>query len=201
MRKHLDEKKIIEENFDKKKFLKKCVFCGRIGYDPALKHDLEYPYYKLSPLNIDENGLCDDCAKLFEKNKASEQVKQLKNAHKKISDTKKDVGPLIRKATDEDKKIDSYKDLINGFNEGYIKRINFRVRDYAHYDNCIIERNLEWTTLNIVLEVRLTKDGKEGYTFHRKFDEKRKIFNMGRKGTFNFQQLWSQIEILEIEFF
>ena len=95
----------------------------------------------------------------------------------------------------------SYKEAIDGLNNGKIKLLRFCVNNYTHYNNCVIktsEVKLPNGKTFFQIEVLLTKDSSEKIAFLDKFIENTKLFNMGRKGKFTLKQLWSQITVLEI---
>ena len=103
----------------------------------------------------------------------------------------------------------SYQQFIDGINNGEIIKVVFKVKDYAHYKCCSIERKIDvFPSGNAVarIDVKLTKSyyiEEYGYIFGHfgfldKFDEKCKLFNMGRKGTFTLKQIWDRIEFESI---
>ena len=96
----------------------------------------------------------------------------------------------------------SYSQFIDDINSGKIKRAVFRVKDYAHYKHCAIERRglfpdsetLDW------IEVKLTSDNSENYLFSKKFEERRVLFDMKRKGRYTLKRIWEKIEFISIEY-
>ena len=96
----------------------------------------------------------------------------------------------------------NYKDVINGLNNGKIKKIVFSLNNYSHYKNCIIRRiKDENCGLRPVVRliVDLVEDGSESISFLNEIKEEYKMFKLGRKGTFTLKQLWNNILIHEIE--
>ena len=105
----------------------------------------------------------------------------------------------------------TYQQFIDGINNGKILKAVFKVKDYAHYRCCSIERIVDiFPSSNSIvrIDVTLAKDyyldqyghvlGRFG--FWEKFDEKRKLFDMGRKGTFTLKQMWDRIEFISIDY-
>lgn len=104
----------------------------------------------------------------------------------------------------------SYQQFIDELNRGKIIKVVFKVKNYAHYKNCSIES--EVFTFNtgesvINFHVKLAKSYEvqcghiyENFLFFGKFDENRKLFKMGRRGTFNLKQMWDKIEFISIEY-
>ncbi len=99
----------------------------------------------------------------------------------------------------------SYQEVIDGINQGTIKRFCFAVDGYAHYKNCSIE-SYDETVRGAVREVTyhtirvtLTADGKEDVSFLNNFKEDYKLFRMGKQGTFTLKQLWDKIVVISIE--
>ena len=95
----------------------------------------------------------------------------------------------------------SYKEVIDGINNGTIKQVHFCVNNYPHYKNCIITRTdhkIYNGKLITQIDVSLTNDSSEKISFLDTFKEDVKLFNIGKKGKFTIKQLWSEIAILEI---
>lgn len=96
----------------------------------------------------------------------------------------------------------SYQQFIDGINSGTIIKAAFRVKDYAHYSCCLIERRVDiFPSGNSMarIDVRLTKDS-ERVGFLETFEENHKLFDMGRKGTFTLKQMWDRIEFISIDY-
>ena len=73
----------------------------------------------------------------------------------------------------------SYQQFIDEINSGKILKAVFKVKDYAHYKNCSIERItnvLKNGNAVVTIYVKLTKDS-EQVGFFKIFDEKYKLFN------------------------
>ncbi len=105
----------------------------------------------------------------------------------------------------------SYQQFIDDINNGKITKAIFRVKDYAHYDFCTIESIVDVFPSGkplVRIDVKLAKDyyiGQYGhifgnFSFYEKFKEERKIFSMGRKGTFTLKQMWDRIEFISIDY-
>lgn len=95
----------------------------------------------------------------------------------------------------------SYGELIDDINSGAIAGVYFCVNGYAHYKKCSVFRKYDRISENKTItriEVNLTEDGSEMYSFLKTFQENFKLFNMGRKGKFTLKQLWDHITILEV---
>ena len=88
----------------------------------------------------------------------------------------------------------SYLDFISNINEGRIKSIRFAVKNYGHYNNCVIEYQPDAL---FKIQVRLSNDKKEWYGFLEKFDEKKNIFKIVPKGRLTLEQIWDDVEIFE----
>lgn len=96
----------------------------------------------------------------------------------------------------------SYQQFIDGINNGQIVKVVFQVKDYAHYKYCSIERIVEVLPNSnsiIYIYVKLAKDC-EQRSFFKTFDEKYKLFDMKRKGTFTLKQMWDRIEVISIDY-
>ena len=99
----------------------------------------------------------------------------------------------------------SYQQFIDEINNGKIIKTVFQVKDYAHYNNCLIERatdiiNNGKSIVHIdYISVKLTKDS-EHYSFLEEYDEGIKIFDMKRKGKFTLKQMWDRIEFISIDY-
>ena len=95
-----------------------------------------------------------------------------------------------------------YQKTIDDLNSGKIKRIRFCVKNYSHYKDCIIER-IEDTNYKgnafLRIDVKLTKDSSENISFLDVFKDDYKMFNLGKKGSFSLRQIWSEIDILELD--
>ncbi|MCH5147884.1 MAG: hypothetical protein J1G05_00795 [Clostridiales bacterium] len=96
----------------------------------------------------------------------------------------------------------TYQQFIDEINNGKIIKAVFQIKDYAHYRCCSIERIIDvFPSGNsmIRIDIRLTKDS-ERVGFLEKFNEKYKLFDMGRKGTFTLKQMWDRIEFISIDY-
>lgn len=95
----------------------------------------------------------------------------------------------------------SYKEVVEGINNGTIRQVKFFVNNYSHYNNCIITRTdhkiYNGTSITRI-DVTLTSDFSEKISFLDTFKEDIKLFNIRKKGKFTLKQLWSEIVILEI---
>lgn len=94
-----------------------------------------------------------------------------------------------------------YEDIIEAINSYSISEIDFKVNNYAHYNNCkiIVRRDLLPNENSIFLiDIFLTKDESEHICFYGYFKEDFKLFHMGKRGSFTLKQLWENIEILDI---
>ena len=105
----------------------------------------------------------------------------------------------------------TYQQFIDGINSGKIIKAEFQVKNYAHYKCCSIERItdvLKNGNSIVIIDVKLAKSyyiGENGHIFGHfgflnKFDEKRKLFKMGRNGTFTLKQMWDRIEFISIDY-
>ncbi|MDE7168479.1 MAG: hypothetical protein K2O28_06520 [Clostridia bacterium] len=105
----------------------------------------------------------------------------------------------------------SYQQFIDDINSGKIIKAVFQVKDYAHYRCCSIERIVDiFPNGNsmVRIDVKLAKSyyvGEYGHIvghfgFFGKFKEDRKLFKMGRNGTFTLKQMWDRIEFTSIDY-
>lgn len=96
----------------------------------------------------------------------------------------------------------SYQQFIDEINNGKIVKAVFQVKDYAHYKCCSTERK-EHVFSNgnsmVFIDVKLTKDS-EQVSFYKTFNEKYKLFNMRRKGSFTLKQMWDKIKFISIDY-
>ncbi len=96
----------------------------------------------------------------------------------------------------------SYQQFIDDINCGTIVNAIFQIQDYAHYNYCSIERIVDTFPSGdsiVTIVVKLTKDS-EQFGFYKTFDEKCKLFNMGRRGTFTLKQMWDRIKFISIDY-
>ncbi len=96
----------------------------------------------------------------------------------------------------------SYRQFIDEINSGTIVNAIFQIQDYAHYKYCSIERIVDTFPSGssiVTIDVKLTKDS-ERFGFYKTFDEKYKLFNMGRNGTFTLKQMWDRIKFISINY-
>lgn len=97
----------------------------------------------------------------------------------------------------------TYEEFMRLLNAGKIKKINFYIKDYAHYTNCSITVKPEvyrsGNCINSVI-VKLTNDSSEEVSFFEKFNEKFKLFDFGRNRRFTLKQVWDKVVISNIEF-
>ena len=97
----------------------------------------------------------------------------------------------------------SYEYIINNLNEGIIESVVFSVKNYSHYKKCKISRIIDINGNNkqfIRIEVKLVEDNTETISFCEKFKNDYKLFKLGRKGSFSLNQIWENIEILQINY-
>ena len=97
--------------------------------------------------------------------------------------------------------IFQYRKLIDDLNNGKIGGFYFSVKNYAHYNHCVIKREKDRMPNGkeiILIIVKLTNDGTEKIAFWDSFKEDIKIFKMGRRGSFTLNELWEEIEVLQI---
>lgn len=104
----------------------------------------------------------------------------------------------------------SYQQFIDSINNGKIVKVAFQIKDYAHYNYCTIEREVVFfssggSSVNINVKLSNIHDRKlarvyDNFCFITEFDEKRKLFKMGRKGTFTLKQIWDRIEFISIDY-
>lgn len=93
-----------------------------------------------------------------------------------------------------------YKQFIKEINSGVITEMYFAVHDYAHYKNCYIKRFVDVYrdgSEHVRIVVSLHPDG-EGTWCYTKFEEDRKLFKMGRQGTFTLKGIWNKLDIYKI---
>ncbi len=96
----------------------------------------------------------------------------------------------------------SYRQFVDEINNGTIVNAIFQIKDYAHYKYCSIERIVDTFPSGdsmVTIVVKLTKDS-EQFDFYKTFDEKCKLFMMGRKGTFTLKQMWDRIKFISIDY-
>ena len=81
-----------------------------------------------------------------------------------------------------------YESFIEGINNGTIQKIEFEIKDYAHYKKCVIRRR------NDFIDILLTKDGSENVGFFRTFKENYKLFKI-KGATYTLKQVWNKVVI------
>ncbi len=99
--------------------------------------------------------------------------------------------------------IISYENFIVQLNCFAIKKIDFSVEGYSHYSHCSIQTKkdvLENGNIIPLINVCLTKDGKEDVSFYKTFNEKYKLFDMKKRGTYTLKQIWKKVIIHNIEY-
>lgn len=97
----------------------------------------------------------------------------------------------------------SYNDIIKDLNVGNIKEIIFSIKNYAHYNNCVISFKEDFISPYSKIariECRLVKDGSEIVSFLPPFKEEYKLFKLGRKGSYSLKQIWDSVEIKQIKY-
>ena len=95
-----------------------------------------------------------------------------------------------------------YKEFIELLTNGKIKSLRFSLKDYAHYRDCLMEYERDSQgTMSPLIFFTLTRDGAEKISFYKSFNEKEKIFNLGRAGKFTLAQMWKKIIINDIEYY
>lgn len=97
----------------------------------------------------------------------------------------------------------SYQQFIDEINEGKIIRAVFQVENYAHYNNCLIERVTDVLHNGnplVTISVKLTRDKSEHVGFYKVFNEEFKLFKIGRQGKFTLKQMWDKIKFIEIDY-
>ncbi len=95
-----------------------------------------------------------------------------------------------------------YEELIELINSHSISKVQFKVKDYSHYNNCkFIIKEDTFNSKNgvFLIDIILTKDGSENICFYDKFKEDYKLFYLGKLGSFTLKQLWNRVEIINIE--
>lgn len=90
----------------------------------------------------------------------------------------------------------TYRQFIDGLNEGRIIKAVFQVENYNHYRYCTIERKKGYS--DFYFDLFLTKDRSEHMIFCTKFGENHRIFDFGRKGKYTLEYLWDRIKFIEI---
>lgn len=97
----------------------------------------------------------------------------------------------------------SYKQFVDEINNGKIIKAVFQVENYAHYKNCLIERIVDILHNGnsiVIIDVKLTNDLSEHVGFYKVFNEKFKLFDMGREGKFTLKQIWDKIKFIRIDY-
>lgn len=89
----------------------------------------------------------------------------------------------------------SYSEFIDNINAGTILRLRFFVKNYGHYNNCIIEYKEDSI---FKIHLRLSNDKKEWYVFFENFDENKNVFKIVPKGRLTLKQIWDDLEIIEV---
>ena len=103
----------------------------------------------------------------------------------------------------------TYEDFIKGINNrSGIKQIDFYIEGYSHYHSCSIGRYIDKVkvysdirVLNGRITCILANDHSEDVYFYGTFDEKRKLFNLGKQGTFTLKQVWDRVVITNVTYF
>lgn len=98
----------------------------------------------------------------------------------------------------------NYEDIIKNLNEGKIISILFSLKGYSHYKKCIIKRNIDCIGDRdkslVRIEVKLVEDDSETVSFYKYFKEDCKLFKFGKKGSFTLEQVWNNVQILQINY-
>ena len=89
--------------------------------------------------------------------------------------------------------------IVDGINGGRMRKVCFAVIGYGHYANCVIERLPSDMPDVVVVDARLTPDGKESATFFRRFNPDEKLFTV-QGVRYSLRQLWKRIEVKNVEF-
>ena len=94
----------------------------------------------------------------------------------------------------------TYENFINELNNKKIKKIEFYIEGYSHYNNCSIEY-FNTKFFGDLITCNLTKDSSEKVSFFKTFNEKEKLFRFGSKGKFTLKEVWSRVVVKNIEYF
>ena len=99
----------------------------------------------------------------------------------------------------------SYKELIDGINNGTLNDVHFKLTTYNHYRSCHLRR--KYVYIEILdkwsfdcIELSLCDDGSEVSYYHGTFKDKEKLFHIKGKGSFTLKEVYKDIEIISIEY-
>ena len=97
-----------------------------------------------------------------------------------------------------------YEKFIEELNSGLIVSAEFSFKNYAHYKNCVIERDVLKNNRTggevPSIKVRLTKDGSEKTAFLHTYMESYKLFRIKGKTSLTLKQAWTNIEFTRITY-
>ena len=89
----------------------------------------------------------------------------------------------------------SYSEFIDKINAGELLCVRFSIKNYGHYNNCIIEYKEDSL---FKIHMRLSNDKKEWYVFFKIKKKKKNMFKIVPKGRLTLKQIWNDVEIKEI---
>ena len=99
----------------------------------------------------------------------------------------------------------SYKELIDGINNGTLNDVHFKLTTYSHYHSCHLRR--KYVYIEILdkwsfdcIELSLCDDGSEVSYYHGTFKDQEKVFHIKGKGNFTLKEVYKDIEIISIEY-
>lgn len=183
-----------------RKWINECNCCHEKGYNPDMpehvggKYSLAADYIRknFKPLQLNSDGLCPHCESILKGEKL-----QIINDEPK---TQKRIRHKTKSIIVSDEQITAFKTIVNaisyesfieGINNGTIQKIEFEIKDYAHYKKCVIRRRDDF------IDILLTKDGSENVGFFRTFEENCKLFKI-KGATYTLKQVWNKVVISQV---
>lgn len=95
----------------------------------------------------------------------------------------------------------TYQEIVDGLNDGSIKKVCFAVENYGHYSDCVAEGFPADCRQNAEVVFRLTPDGNETCVFCRRVNPDEKIFVFKGKGKYSLRQIWNKIVVKSVVYF
>ena len=99
----------------------------------------------------------------------------------------------------------TYKEMIDGVNNGTIEDVHFSIKGYGHYRSCHLKRVYSEYELSDkrpfeYIELILTDDGSEYSRYYGPFQDKEKVFHIKGKGRFTLKEVFKSVEIISITY-
>lgn len=99
----------------------------------------------------------------------------------------------------------TYKEMIDGINNGIFDDVHFKHKTYSHYKSCHLRRmyvkyQLIDKPVFECIELALCDDKSEWSRYYGTFKDRERVFNIKGKGRFTLREIFKDIEILDVKY-